>query len=161
MPLERGRTFWRMTGTALWDVIFVHAFPELLTVRGGHQKLSVIQASPMGGGRGVLAKGTEPLGTAWPWHGCISECCQFKATNPRGNHILSRKKILWRYFMLGNVCVMEDIISPACNLFFLWSFGFLTLSLQSVTWADASIKLFLICFELLHLNSQLCPPFLP
>ena len=104
---------------SLWDVIFVHAFPELLTVRGGHQKLSVIQASPMGGGRGVLAKGTEPLGTAWPWHDCISECCQFKATNPRGNHILSRKKILWRYFMLGNVCVMEDIISPACNLFFL------------------------------------------
>lgn len=100
-------------------MIFVRAFHELLTVRRGQQKSPVIQASLMGGGTGMLAKGAEPLGTAWPWHGCIRECCQFKATNPRGNYILSRKKILWRYFMLGNVCLMEDIISAARNLFFL------------------------------------------
>ena len=56
-------------------MIFVHAFHELLTVRGGNQKSAVIQASPMGGGRGVLAKGAEPpgdcLALAWLYKGML------------------------------------------------------------------------------------------
>lgn len=103
----------------LLDVIFVHAFLELMTVRGGHQKSSVIQA-PDGGASWGLCASEDRLALAWP----IRECCQFKAMNSRGNYIVSRKKIVWKYFPLGNVCVMEDIIYAPCNLFVLWSFDF-------------------------------------
>ena len=116
--------FWRMKGSdvdpCFWTW-FLYVISLSLWLSGEATRSHLWSRHLMGGASWGLCASGDRLALAWP----IRKCCQFKAMNPRGNYILNRKKILWKYFTLGNVCIMEDIISPPCNLFVLWSFGFL------------------------------------
>lgn len=137
-----------------------------MTVRGGHQGVTCAPGPlPMGGARAprVQRVNSRSHETGWRGQGWKGNFCQLKAMNPRRNYLLSKNKMLWKYYVLGNVCVTEGSISLLFHLFFLWSFGFLFLRNRigrivcGMLHEVALVKLFSIISPQLHLNSKLCP----
>lgn len=144
--------------------------PPTVSVRGGHQGVTWVPGQLLKRGartHWLWRTNSVPLETGWHWQGCKGRFCQLKAMNPRGNYISSKNKMLWKYAMSGNVCIMKvsstfySILSPFDPLASCVHNRIGCIVCGGLPEADASVKLFLIISFQLHLHSNSLVLFCP